>query len=75
MRGLLDLANASATTLNGALYVAGTLDLTAQQIYPSTLSQFVISADPSSVVDPIGGLDHCAGQCRQQTGRSRPAVP
>ena len=55
LRGLFDLANASATALNGALDVAGNLDLTAQQIYPSTLSQFVLSADPSSVVDPVAG--------------------
>lgn len=31
----------------GALYTAGTLNLTAQQIYPTTLTQFVLSADPS----------------------------
>jgi filamentous hemagglutinin family protein len=53
--GLLDLANPSATTLNGALSIAGNLDLTAQQIYPTTLSQFVLSADPSSVTDPAAG--------------------
>lgn len=55
LRGLLDLSNASNTTLNGALYIAGNLRLTAQQVYPSTLSQFVISADPSSINDPTSG--------------------
>jgi filamentous hemagglutinin len=37
----------------GGLYADGTIDLTAQQIYPSTLTQFVISADPQFVV-PTG---------------------
>jgi hypothetical protein len=55
LRGLLDLTNFSATTLNGALYLAGNLELTAQQIYPSTLSQFVISADPASIASPTAG--------------------
>ncbi len=31
----------------GALYTDGTINLTAQQIYPTTLTQFVISADAS----------------------------
>ena len=52
LRGLLDLSNPAATTLNGALYADGNVTLSAQQIYPSTLSQFVISADPSSVTNP-----------------------
>ena len=34
-------------TITGALYGNGTINLTAQQIYPTTLTQFVISADPS----------------------------
>jgi filamentous hemagglutinin family protein len=55
LRGLLNESDLSATTLNGALYVAGNLELTAGQIYPSTLTQFVISADPSSVTDPTAG--------------------
>jgi filamentous hemagglutinin len=38
-------------TINGALYADGTINLTAEQIYPSTLTQFVISADPSTVSD------------------------
>jgi filamentous hemagglutinin family protein len=54
LRGLLDLAT-SSPALDGALYAAGNIDLTAQQIYPSTLSQFVISADPTSVADPTAG--------------------
>jgi filamentous hemagglutinin len=33
--------------INGELYADGTLNLTAQQIYPTTLTQFVISTDPS----------------------------
>jgi filamentous hemagglutinin len=33
--------------VSGELYTDGALDLTAQQIYPTTLTQFVISADPS----------------------------
>ena len=37
----------TSTAITGALYDDdGTIDLTAQQIYPSTLTQFVISADP-----------------------------
>lgn len=37
-------------TIAGGFYADGTIDLTAQQIYPTTLSQFVISADPSFVI-------------------------
>jgi filamentous hemagglutinin family protein len=33
--------------ISGGLYMDGALTLTAQQIYPTTLTQFVISADPS----------------------------
>ena len=33
--------------INGELYTDGQLDLAAQQIYPTTLTQFVITADPS----------------------------
>jgi hypothetical protein len=55
LRGLLDGSNPSATALNGALYLDGNLELTAQQVYPSTLSQFVISADPNSVTNPTAG--------------------
>lgn len=60
--GLLDLSSASATTLNGALYAAGTVDLTAQQVYPTTLSQFLISTDPSSVSDPTAGSINIQGE-------------
>ena len=55
LRGLLDTSHNFATALNGALYLDGNLELTAQQIYPTTLSQFVISADPGSVVSPTAG--------------------
>ena len=55
VRGLLNLTDASATTLDGSLSMAGDLSLTAQQIYPSTLSQFVLSTDPASVVNPAAG--------------------
>jgi hypothetical protein len=55
LRGLLDGSNPTATALNGALYLDGNLQLTAQQIYPTTLSQFVISADPSSIANPTAG--------------------
>lgn len=54
LRGLLS-PNSAATTIQGALYTDGALNLTAQQIYPTTLSQFVISADPSSLADPVSG--------------------
>ena len=37
--------------ISGGLYADGTVDLTADQIYPSTLTQFVISADPNTVSD------------------------
>jgi filamentous hemagglutinin len=55
-RGLLSATSFLTTALDGALYMDGTLDLTAQQIYPTTLSQFVISADPSSLTNPTAGL-------------------
>jgi filamentous hemagglutinin family protein len=53
--GLLDLSSASATTLNGALNADGNVELSAQQIYPTTLTQFVISTDPSSIDSPTAG--------------------
>ncbi|HEV2269391.1 MAG TPA: filamentous hemagglutinin family protein [Steroidobacteraceae bacterium] len=40
-----------AGTYSGALYDNGTIELTAQQIYPTTLTQFLISADPATVSD------------------------
>ena len=40
-----------AGTYVGALYANGTIDLTAQQIYPTTLTQFLVSADPATVSD------------------------
>ncbi len=52
VRGLLTSTSDTATTFDGALFTDGNLNLTAQQIYPTTLSQFVISADPSSVTAP-----------------------
>ncbi len=55
LRGLLNLSDASATALDGSLSMAGDLTLAAQQIYPSTLSQFVLSTDPTSVVNPAAG--------------------
>jgi filamentous hemagglutinin family protein len=53
-RGLLS-SSTSATVYGGALYTDGNLNLTAQQIYPTTLSQFVVSADPNSLIDPLTG--------------------
>jgi filamentous hemagglutinin family protein len=53
--GQLDLAQSLPTALDGALYMAGALTMAAQQIYPATLSQFLISADPSSVSSPTAG--------------------
>ena len=55
VQGLLSTTSFLTTALDGALYADGKLDLTAQQIYPTTLSQFVISADPSSIADPTAG--------------------
>ena len=55
LRGILDTANSAATTFNGALDVAGNLDLTAQQIYPTSLTQFVLSTDPNSITSPVAG--------------------
>jgi filamentous hemagglutinin family protein len=45
LRGLQNLGN-SSTELVGALSAAGDLDLSATQIYPTTLSQFLLSSDP-----------------------------
>ena len=53
--GLLNPSSVTAQAPYGGLYVAGNLELTAQQVYPSTLSRFVISADPNSIVDPTAG--------------------
>jgi filamentous hemagglutinin len=55
LRGLLNGLNSASTSFNGALYLDGNLALTAQQIYPSTLTQFTISADPSSIAHPSAG--------------------
>ena len=55
VRGLLNDTGVFATAIGGALYTDGKLDLIAQQIYPTTLSQFVISADPTSLTDPAAG--------------------
>ena len=55
LRGLLDATSLFATAIDGALYTDGNLDFTAQQIYPATLSQFVISADPGSLTSPVAG--------------------
>jgi filamentous hemagglutinin family protein len=55
LRGLLDLAIPGTTAFTGALSMAGNLELQAQQIYPATLSQFVVSTDPGSVTNPAAG--------------------
>jgi filamentous hemagglutinin family protein len=55
LRGLLSAVDATATNVAGGLYLDGALELSAQQIYPSTLTQFVLSADPSSVASPVAG--------------------
>ncbi len=56
LRGLPNRSSATPDTLDGALFAAGELDLAAQQIYPSTLSSFVLSVDPGSVSSPAAGL-------------------
>lgn len=43
-------------TISGALYADGNVNLTSDQIYPSTLTQFLISADPS-MPDPATTAD------------------
>ncbi|HUN24796.1 MAG TPA: filamentous hemagglutinin family protein [Steroidobacteraceae bacterium] len=46
------------TTVSGGLFADGTVNLSADQIYPTTLTQFVISADPSvarSYTNPTSG--------------------
>lgn len=46
LRGVQNLnLNAPSTLISGGMYSAGNIDLTATQIYPSTLSQFTIAAD------------------------------
>jgi filamentous hemagglutinin len=45
-----DLQNDPDGTIGGGFYADGTINLTAQQIYPTTLTQFVISADPAFAV-------------------------
>ena len=59
VRGIAGNPSVDPTGLiEGELYADGTIDLTAQQVYPTTLTQFVISADPGSVADlsqPTGG--------------------
>lgn len=48
LRGVVGLPQNGviATAATGALEAAGAVDLTAQQIYPSTLTDFAISSDP-----------------------------
>ncbi|HEX4627437.1 MAG TPA: hypothetical protein VH137_01490, partial [Gemmatimonadales bacterium] len=48
LRGVVGLPQNGviATTATGALEAAGAVDLTAQQIYPSTLTDFTIASDP-----------------------------
>jgi filamentous hemagglutinin family protein len=55
VRGVLDTTNSAATTPEGGLYLAGDLTLSAQQVYPTTLTNFVVSADPASVPSPSAG--------------------
>ena len=42
----LPVNGVNATAATGSLNAAGAIDLTAQQIYPSTLSNFLIASDP-----------------------------
>jgi filamentous hemagglutinin len=48
LRGVVQLPQkgVDATAATGSLDAAGAIDLTAQQIYPSTLTQFTIASDP-----------------------------
>ncbi len=48
LRGVVQLPQQGviATAATGSLNAAGAIDLTAQQIYPSTLTQFTIGSDP-----------------------------
>jgi filamentous hemagglutinin len=48
LTGVVDLPQNGvvATAASGSLNAAGAIDLTAQQIYPSTLTDFVIASDP-----------------------------
>ena len=55
LRGLLDLSIPGTTAFTGSLSIAGNLELQSQQVYPATLSQFVLSADPGSVANPAAG--------------------
>lgn len=56
LRGLQDTDEAPpAATITGGLYAGGTIDLDAEQIYPSTLTQFTISTDPSSGIIQVTG--------------------
>jgi filamentous hemagglutinin family protein len=55
VRGLLSETSLDTTTISGGLYAAGNLEFSAQQIYPSTLTQFVISTDPNSISNPMNG--------------------
>jgi filamentous hemagglutinin family protein len=55
VRGVLDLSQQSSTAIIGGLYADGNLQFSAEQMYPSTLSQFIISADAGSVTSPTSG--------------------
>ncbi|HUJ53673.1 MAG TPA: hypothetical protein VLX08_08945, partial [Steroidobacteraceae bacterium] len=44
-----------ATAASGSLNAAGAIDLTAQQIYPSTLTDFVIASDPTQGTITVRG--------------------
>jgi filamentous hemagglutinin len=56
-----DLAPQSAA-IAGGLYGSGTINLDAAQIYPTTLSQFTISADPASLANPTAGAISISGR-------------
>ena len=70
LRGLQDLSSqtVSSTLINGALYLAGDLSLRAEQIYPSSLSQFTLSADPASLANPTSGSIEVGGSAGPNTG-------
>ncbi|MDE2306032.1 MAG: filamentous hemagglutinin family protein [Gammaproteobacteria bacterium] len=61
--GLQDLATLTVApnSVFGGLYMSGDLSLRGEQIYPSTLSQFVFSADPASLGSPTAGSIHVNG--------------
>jgi len=57
LRGIVGLPdqNVVATMASGNLKAAGSIDLTAQQIYPSTLTSFSISSDPNNGTISVHG--------------------